>query len=39
MVPPALTAQARQRLGPDKLLVVGLAVDTDADPDRARAAA
>ena len=39
MVPAAFTAQAKQRLGPDKLLVVGLAVVTDADPDRARAAA
>jgi probable F420-dependent oxidoreductase len=39
MVPPAFTAQARQLLGPDKLLVVGLAVVADADPDRAKAAA
>jgi probable F420-dependent oxidoreductase len=39
MAPPELTAQARQLLGPDKLLVVGLAVVADADPDRARATA
>jgi probable F420-dependent oxidoreductase len=39
MVPPEFTAQARQLLGPDKLLVVGLAVVADADPDRAKAAA
>jgi probable F420-dependent oxidoreductase len=39
MVPPELTGQARQLLGPDKLLVVGLAVVADADPDRAKAAA
>lgn len=39
MVPPDFTAQARQLLGPDKLLVVGLAVVVDADPDRARGAA
>jgi probable F420-dependent oxidoreductase len=39
MVPPEFTAQARQLLGPDKLLVVGLAVVADGDPDRARAAA
>jgi probable F420-dependent oxidoreductase len=39
LVPPEFTAQARQLLGPDKLLVVGLAVVADADPDRAKAAA
>ena len=39
MAPPELTAQARQLLGPDKLLVVGLAVAADADPDRAKATA
>jgi probable F420-dependent oxidoreductase len=39
MAPPELTAQARQLLGPDKLLVIGLAVAADADPDRAKAAA
>jgi probable F420-dependent oxidoreductase len=39
MVPPAFTAQARQFLGPDKLLVVGLAVAADADPERAKATA
>jgi probable F420-dependent oxidoreductase len=39
MAPPEFTAQARQLLGPDKLLVVGLAVVADADPDRAKAAA
>src|ERR1700678_3202954 len=36
MVPPEFTAQARQLLGPDKLLVVGLAVAADADPERAK---
>jgi probable F420-dependent oxidoreductase len=36
MVPPEFTADARQLLGPDKLLVVGLAVVADADPDRAK---
>jgi probable F420-dependent oxidoreductase len=39
MVPPEFTAQARQTLGPGKLLVVGLAVAADADPERAKAAA
>jgi probable F420-dependent oxidoreductase len=39
MAPPEFTAQARQQLGPDKLLVVGLAYVTAADPDEARAAA
>jgi probable F420-dependent oxidoreductase len=39
MVPPEFTAQARQLLGPDKLLVVGLPVAVDADPERAKATA
>ena len=39
MVPPEFTAQARQLLGPGKLLVVGLAVAADADRDRAKATA
>jgi probable F420-dependent oxidoreductase len=39
MAPPELTAQARELLGPGKLLVVGLAIVADADPDRAKAAA
>jgi probable F420-dependent oxidoreductase len=39
MTPPEFTAQARQLLGPDKLLVVGLGVVADADPDRAKATA
>jgi probable F420-dependent oxidoreductase len=39
MAPPELTAQARQLLGPDKLLVVALAVVVDADQDRAKATA
>ena len=39
MLPPEFTAQARQLLGPDKLLVVGLAVVTGTDPDQARATA
>jgi probable F420-dependent oxidoreductase len=39
MAPPEFTAQARQLLGPDKLLAVGLAVVVDADPGRAKAAA
>jgi len=39
-LPPAFTAQARETLGPDKLLVVGLSVITDtADRDTARARA
>jgi probable F420-dependent oxidoreductase len=38
-LPPQYTAQARQVLGPDKLLVVGMSVIPDADPARARAAA
>jgi probable F420-dependent oxidoreductase len=39
MVPPEFTAQARQLLGPDKLLVTALAVVADADRDRAKATA
>jgi probable F420-dependent oxidoreductase len=39
MVPPEFTAQARQSLGPDKLLVVGLAIVADADAERAKATA
>jgi probable F420-dependent oxidoreductase len=39
MVPPEFTAEARQALGPDKLLVVGLATVADADRGRAREAA
>ena len=39
MAPPEFTAQARQLLGPAKLLVAGLAVVVDADPGRARATA
>jgi probable F420-dependent oxidoreductase len=35
-LPPEHTAQARQVLGPDKLLVVGLSVVVDDDHDRAR---
>jgi len=39
-LPPAFTAQVREALGPDKLLVVGLSVITDtADRDAAKAAA
>ena len=38
-LPPAFTAEARSVLGPDKLLVVGLAVVPDLDADRAKAAA
>ena len=38
-LPATFTAQARQMLGPDKLLVVGLSVIPDADADRAKAAA
>lgn len=38
-LPPAFTAEARAAVGPDKLLVVGLAVVPDADIARARAAA
>jgi len=39
MVPPEFTAEARQLLGPDKLLVVGLAVAADSDRERAKATA
>ena len=39
MTPPELTAQARQLLGPDKLLVIGLAIVADADLGRARTTA
>ncbi|TQR83226.1 TIGR03620 family F420-dependent LLM class oxidoreductase [Mycobacterium hodleri] len=35
-LPVGYTAQARQVLGPDKLLVVGLSVVVDSDPGRAR---
>jgi probable F420-dependent oxidoreductase len=35
-LPPEFTAHARQVVGPDKLLVVGLSVIVDTDPDRAR---
>jgi probable F420-dependent oxidoreductase len=35
-LPAGYTAQARRILGPDKLLVVGLSVVVDSDPDRAR---
>jgi probable F420-dependent oxidoreductase len=38
-LPAKFTAQAREVLGPDKLLVVGLSVIVDPDPDRAKAAA
>ena len=38
-LPAAFTAQAREALGPDKLLVVGLSVIPDADADQAKAAA
>jgi probable F420-dependent oxidoreductase len=36
MVPPEFTSEARQVLGPDKLLVVGLPVVVDADSRRAK---
>lgn len=36
MMPPEFTAQARQALGPDKLLIMGLAVVVDDDRERAR---
>jgi probable F420-dependent oxidoreductase len=39
MLPPEFTAQARQLLGPDKLLVIGLAVVTGSDADSVKAAA
>jgi probable F420-dependent oxidoreductase len=38
-LPATFTAHAREALGPDKLLVVGLSVIPDADADRAKAAA
>jgi len=38
-LPPEFTARARQVLGPDKLLVVGLSVALNSDQDRAKAAA
>jgi probable F420-dependent oxidoreductase len=38
-LPAELTAQARQVIGPDKLLVVGLSVIPDTDADLAKAAA
>ena len=38
-LPAQFTAQAREVLGPDKLLVVGLSVIPDADADRAKAGA
>ena len=39
MLPPEFTARARQALGPDKLLVVGLTAVPDFDRDRAKATA
>lgn len=39
LVPPQYTAGARQILGPDKILVIGLTVAVDDDPARAQAAA
>jgi probable F420-dependent oxidoreductase len=38
-LPPGFTAHARQLLGPDKLLVIGLSVVADSDRDRAKAIA
>ncbi len=38
VVPPEYTANARQVLGPDKLLVVGMAIFPDTDRSRAREA-
>jgi probable F420-dependent oxidoreductase len=38
-LPSEFTVQAREMLGPDKLLVVGLSVILDTDADRAKAAA
>jgi probable F420-dependent oxidoreductase len=38
-LPPEFTAQARQVLGPDKLLVIGLSVVSDTDADQAKATA
>jgi len=39
LVPQEFTANAREILGPDKILVIGLAAAVDEDPARARAAA
>jgi probable F420-dependent oxidoreductase len=39
MLAPELTAQARQSLGPGKLLVVGLSVEVDGDADQAKTTA
>ncbi|KAA9150009.1 LLM class flavin-dependent oxidoreductase [Amycolatopsis acidicola] len=39
MYPPEQTAQARQLLGPDKLLVTGLSVGVNPDPTEAKAEA
>jgi probable F420-dependent oxidoreductase len=39
LVPAAYTANARQVLGPDKILVVGVTAAVDEDPGQARAAA
>ncbi|MGD0242337.1 MAG: LLM class flavin-dependent oxidoreductase [Streptosporangiaceae bacterium] len=39
LVPPRYTADARQVLGPDKILAVGLTTAVDEDPGRARTAA
>jgi probable F420-dependent oxidoreductase len=39
LMPPEHTANAREVLGPDKILVVGVTAAVDEDPDRARAAA
>jgi probable F420-dependent oxidoreductase len=38
-LPPQFTAHARQVLGPDKLLIIGLAAVADTDRDRAKAIA
>jgi probable F420-dependent oxidoreductase len=39
MLPPEFTALARRLLGPDKLLVIGLAIVTGTDADRVKATA
>lgn len=39
LVPPEFTRHARHELGPNKLLVVGLSVAFDRDPDRAQSVA
>jgi probable F420-dependent oxidoreductase len=39
LVPPEYTARAREVLGPDKLLVIGLTVAVDDDRERAKATA